>query len=82
MDISENGRKIYVDITVKTIHNLMSRVRQAQKNRRDFRHAGFTGNFIYFLMSLRLNAAPFSMLVPIFLYGIPKSVQSLDGLAV
>ena len=29
----------------------------AQKNRRDLRHAGFTGNFIYFLMGFRLKRA-------------------------
>lgn len=32
---------------------------QPQKNQRDFRHAGFTGNFIYFLMGLRLNPEDF-----------------------
>lgn len=53
-----------IELTVKEFDamNLLISNRnrlQPQKHRRDFRHAGVTGNLIYFLMSLRLMAISF-----------------------
>lgn len=42
---------------------------------RDFRHAGFTGDFIYFLMSLRRRTFPFYIVWPA---GACSAVLSLN----
>lgn len=45
-----------------------------------FRHAGFTGNLIYFLMSLRLKITLYRISVYLFLFAKEKlAVGKIDG---